>query len=69
MTAKRPAQSREFGHDGITVVVDADRALRVREIRAEPTSPNKLQRGLLARINGRFDDGTDSKSDSVDATN
>lgn len=53
MITKPPVPPREFGRDGISNVVDADRALRVREVGAEPTPPNRLRRGLLARIEGR----------------
>lgn len=50
---QRPHQ-RELGRDGITVMVNRDRALRAREVgRATTPDPPTQQASLEDRINGR----------------
>ncbi len=52
-TPRRTNAPSEFGRDGITVMVDADRALRVREVGADEPPVRKLKLGLRERMEGR----------------
>jgi hypothetical protein len=49
----KPARQLELGRDGISSMVDTDRALRAREVMGvDPTEPRTF-RTLLERIEGR----------------
>lgn len=57
---RRPDGPREFGRDGISVIVDADRALRVREV-GRQTVERRARGTLLERVEGRIPPAADQQ--------